>query len=394
MDYDRPYLLSVENPQDTAADVGKNSYSVLKARRAFEHAYKSISSALSRRQQYTAFLQKLAKAERSGNVSQGLKGNGFLLSDVHLRVGMPYNQPRYPQFLSWRAPTSLAMSSHTQRFPCSPSLLCLQQDQPGFNAEAQASWDRSNPRSILAAVIRQDSPLMHRHRMWEQQVQEVGDGDVRHLVGVLHRFTKNNHYIPDPLRPIDVGNRFDLPETRRLRRVCPELFRKPGVLANDDDVEVVDLVGAVSPPEVYVLDSSSDSDGEVVGGGGDDSPVRRLSFTIEGGGRSKVDASSPSERVSASTQSASTAEAAGHASTAAAAAAAVPSAATNGQDSGTGGAAEQTLGLAGHEEGPVPTHLFGVELRRPRLIQLIMSRKERNVNAIAQSEAANVYNYI
>ncbi|MES1921297.1 hypothetical protein MHBO_002845 [Bonamia ostreae] len=41
-DESRPYLLSIENPLDTSLDIGKNSFAIMRVRKAFEYAYNQL----------------------------------------------------------------------------------------------------------------------------------------------------------------------------------------------------------------------------------------------------------------------------------------------------------------------------------------------------------------
>ena len=45
-DPNRPGLLSIENPDETKMDVGKNSWAVYRVRAAFDYAYHSLHHAL------------------------------------------------------------------------------------------------------------------------------------------------------------------------------------------------------------------------------------------------------------------------------------------------------------------------------------------------------------
>ena len=46
MDFGRPFLLSMENPCDPGTDVGRNSWNIVRVRRAFAHAHSQLSRAI------------------------------------------------------------------------------------------------------------------------------------------------------------------------------------------------------------------------------------------------------------------------------------------------------------------------------------------------------------
>ena len=69
----RPMLLAVENPSDTNMDVGKNSFNIMRVKRAFEHAYHALRVATAHREwRETSLLASIVNGQESALLERTL----------------------------------------------------------------------------------------------------------------------------------------------------------------------------------------------------------------------------------------------------------------------------------------------------------------------------------